>query len=129
MIGIAFILFTIVLAIDLWTDSYRIRKGLTVNHFRGTVFRALGLLPSTILLANNITIWIVTGLILSDLLLFSLWWLLFDGLLNLLTGHPWNHVGSTSSLDKILSEMSVGERWALKISLILISGFIYVNCI
>lgn len=125
----ALILFLIILGVDLWTDSRRIRKGLSIDHTRGAIFRALGLLPSTILLANDLRIWIVPGLIISDLLIFSLWWLLFDGFLNLLIGKPWTSVGTTSSLDKILSEMTAGERWFLKLSLILISAFIYVNCI
>ena len=84
---IGWIIWAIVLAIDLYTDT---RPQIKVNHTRGAIIRVVGLLPAFYFVHN------VYGI----LLMLSAYWILFDGLWNVIKGLPWFRIGETSKLDQ-----------------------------
>lgn len=87
-----------------------------INHARGLVLRAAGLLP-----AAHLTGWVYLPLICA------VYWLLFDGLFNVLRGLNWWSTGSEdpddAKTDNFLQTLTRWEHVTVKVGAVLI-GFI-----
>lgn len=86
--GIAIYALTIV--VDLFTDVRLWYKDQKVNHFRGAALRLIGLIPAC---------WLI-GWAVIPLALF-LYWILFEGMYNVLIGQKWWYIGETAKIDKL----------------------------
>lgn len=128
-IVLAILYFSIVLAWDITSDVHKWKINIPINHTKEAGIRILILIPSIILL--SIPHFTIIKLLLSILLHFSLWWIIFDGFYNLLRGYDWNYTGSIddddATLDKVLRKL--GPIWSniLKISILIISLTFYLK--
>lgn len=87
---LAVVIFAATLAIDLFTDVRRYYQRREVNHARGVVLRLFGLVPACIFGG-----WYFIPVALLG------YWVLFNGLYNVLTGREWFYKGQTAYLDKL----------------------------
>lgn len=134
MIGIILgtLWFMVILYIDIQSDYKRIESN-GINHKRGAILRTIGLLPSFgcfLFPLDSLTIsHILFKILIISGLLFSWWWELFDGLLNMKRKKSWRYNGSDDSndavSDNILQKLSPLQQGLLKWSLILTFTILY----
>lgn len=91
MIILGIFLWLITLAMDLITDHRLRLQKRPVNHLRGALLRLIGLVPVTILLPFE---WI--GVVWFG------YWVIFEGLNNLMNGQLWDYIGETAWSDKLI---------------------------
>jgi len=100
MITIGLWIFLLTLVTDLATDVWRKRTGRKVNHTRGAILRLIGLSPAGVclIMPGPYIAWILVPPVAVGV--FCWYWVLFDGLYNLLTREPWGRIGETGWLDQ-----------------------------
>lgn len=113
-------IFLLVLAADLITDYRLWKKNKPVNHKVGFIIRSVGLTPIFILLGAR-----------SILLVGALYFLLFDGLYNLLRGFNFWFTGSNdkddATTDNFLQSIPLWAHIALKFALIIVGVIIFIK--
>lgn len=126
------ILFLVALAIELLIDYKAFLKARIVKHKTKPVKRFFMLLPSIICFtANHPFNWYEASPIVIIMLAAS-WWLLFDGLYNIIRNYPWWFNGGhndptepdSSILDKWLSKLS--DKWEAIIKIGLAGSLIII---
>lgn len=129
----AIITFVIVLSWDIITDYIKWKKHIPVNHKKEAIIRAFLLAPTIYCLLFPLK-FVGLGdflfrLTFSLMLVFSIWWELFDGVYNKLRGFKWRFNGSVDPDDSILDKFlyKIGDFWEgiLKWSLIILSSIGY----
>lgn len=125
---IAAILFLATLTIDLVIDIRKWkREDYTVNHKKKWV-RGFGLVPAAILLSWD-NWWL---LIPSPGLILFLYWLLFDGLYNLLRGFGWWYMGSDdeddAETDNFLQRLPLWAHVTIKLGGFALFTTLYILC-
>lgn len=131
MITAGVLLFIAVLAWDIVTDYHKWLKGKVVNHTKEWWLRAALLFPAVGSFAAALPIHWLKGCILSAAMIAFAWWLLFDGIYNLLRGFGWWFNGSKDAandgwLDSLLMQMEDWQEALLKILPITILIFVYL---
>lgn len=101
MIGWGIAIFTLTLTIDLITDYRRYLKGKAINHRRGAILRAIGLLPAWVCLSlHQHSGWLFWAVLISGMLAFT-YTCIFDPVFSILIGQKPFYVGTTSFLDRL----------------------------
>ena len=135
-----FILFAILffagaLTVNVNCDYELIKKGIEIKHTQRALLKAIFALPTYILLLIPFKYSFLHGLFslfITAGLLFSVWWELFDGSLNLKRGKTWRYNGSPilkkddSKLDKVLRKLKSIQQAVSKLSLIAIFLLSYI---
>lgn len=123
---IGIIIFVITLVIDLYTDLWRWRHKMTINHTRGVLLRAIGLIPSIYLLSSPIG-WTTVAML---FLVGFVYWFLFDGLFNLLRGYKWWSTGTDdpddAQTDNFLQSLTLWQHIGVKIGGIVFFTILYI---
>lgn len=120
LILLGILLFIVTLVYDLYTDLKLWKEDKPIDHIRGSILRAIGLIPAILLIGWP-----------SFLFVLALYWLLFDGLFNLKRNFGWWFTGSDdeddAKTDDLLQKLKVNQQKALKFGLILIGLLLYIG--
>lgn len=124
---IAFAIINLTLAINLylhyrrWLDR---NTGVRVNHLRSAAIRAVGFIVAAIFIREFPLV------IAGTFFHVCYFWLLFDGLYNILRGYPWLAIGTVekdeAKTDNLLRKISPKQHKILKIGLLIASAIIYL---
>lgn len=135
MIAAGIILFLLALAIELVIDYKAFLKARIVKHKTKPVKRFFMLLPSILCFTANHPFNWYEAMPIVIIMQAAVWWLLFDGLYNIIRNYPWWFNGGhndptepdSSTLDKWLSKLSDKQEAALKIALAVSSIIVYIK--
>lgn len=122
MIAFAIIWFTLVLIWDLRTD-YRKWKRAPFDHKKKWQ-RGVLLTPSILAFALPIGGALFFKLVFSWFLVGFVYWVLFDGLFNIIRRLPWNYVGTPDDWDSKLDELQRKYEWLYIAKIIVAAGLI-----
>lgn len=130
-LSIAIILFVVALLVNLVWDHMTILKKNKVNHWWHGAVKVVSCVPAIYCFfrfLDNVD-WFV-AIPVSVLLMWSWFWLLFDGIINLVRGHHFFFAGSEDGADdaisdNILQSMPVLAGAAIKIAFCVATAFVY----
>lgn len=130
ILGIVF--FWVALYLDVKSDLKRIDTN-SINHTRGAIIRAVALIPSFLCFyipLDNIQWWyLILKAVTVFMMMASVWWEFFDGILNKYRKKSWRYNGSDDpddpKSDKFLKKLSPSQQGILKWSLIIIFITLY----
>jgi hypothetical protein len=119
-----------VLAIDLMNDYSKWLKNRVVKHKREAWMRSVFLIPSIICFSSGLELW---QQLIPVLMLIFWYWLLFDGIYNILRGFKWFFTGSDDKDDAIsdnfLQRLKPWQHIAVKIggAIVCTVGYIIIK--
>lgn len=129
MIIIAFLNFLIILTAKLAYDIHLFQSNKDVKHVKEAIAVIVGLVPSWIILYDELNVQWFFSMPLVTLLLFLNFWNLFDGIYNGLRDHDWFFNGSVdgadSKLDLFLMKLPVWLQAVIKIGGSVATIFLY----
>lgn len=126
LLTISFLIINLTLVVNLWLHIKRWKEKKEVNHFKSAAFRGIGFI------AAGVCLWFIGWKFSITGTLFHAFyfWLLFDGLYNLLRGYPFFQIGTIekdeAKADNFLRTITPTQHKLLKIGLVVISLTLYI---
>lgn len=115
----AIIIFSTVFSWDIIRDYFAWKKGEKISHSIKRKWIRLFTMASVVMLATAMQGSLVINLLFAWLLVFWLYWTLFDGLFNLIRNMPWQYPGSEDGADDAkLDDLQQKFKWLWIVKLI-----------